>query len=147
MFGVGKKTGCSGIDTVIGSQTHVEGDVRFSGGLHIDGTVKGNLVAEPGTETVLTVSEKGRIEGDVRVPNLILNGAVQGDVHASERVELASHARVTGNVYYNLIEMAMGAEVNGNLVHRAEPKRAPSNTTQKVDSIESAETAGMSIAK
>jgi cytoskeletal protein CcmA (bactofilin family) len=121
--------------------------VRFSGGLHIDGTVKGNLVAEPGTETVLTVSEKGRIEGDVRVPNLILNGAVQGDVYASERVELASHARVTGNVYYNLIEMAMGAEVNGNLVHRAEPKRAPSNTTQKVDSIESAETAGMSIAK
>ena len=96
---------------------------------------------------MLTVSEKGRIEGDVRVPNLILNGAVQGDVYASERVELASHARVTGNVYYNLIEMAMGAEVNGNLVHRAEPQRAPSNTTHKVESIESAETAGMSIAK
>jgi len=147
MFGVGKKTGCSGIDTVIGSQTHVEGDIRFSGGLHVDGTIKGNLVAEPGTETVLTVSEKGHIEGDVRVPNLILNGAVQGDVYASERVELASHARVTGNVYYNLIEMAMGAEVNGNLVHRAEPQRAPSNTTQKVESIESAEAAGMSIAK
>ena len=147
MFGVGKKTGCSGIDTVIGSHTQVEGDIRFSGGLHIDGTIKGNLVAEPGTETVLTVSEKGRIEGDVRVPNLVLNGAVQGDVYASERVELASHARVTGNVYYNLIEMAMGAEVNGNLVHRAEPQRAPSSTTQKVESIESAETAGMSIAK
>lgn len=147
MFGVGKKTGCSGIDTVIGSHTLVEGDIRFSGGLHVDGTIKGNLVAEPDTETVLTVSENGRIEGDVRVPNLILNGAVQGDVHASERVELASHARVTGNVYYNLIEMAMGAEVNGNLVHRAEPQRASLNTTQKVESIESAETAGMSIAK
>jgi len=147
MFGVGKKTGCSGIDTVIGPQTHVEGDIRFSGGLHIDGTIKGNLVAEPGTETVLTVSEKGRIEGDVRVPNLILNGSVQGDVYASERVELASHARVTGNVYYNLIEMAMGAEVNGNLVHRAEPQRAPSSTARKGESVESAETAGMSIAK
>jgi cytoskeletal protein CcmA (bactofilin family) len=147
MFGVGKKTGCSGIDTVIGSHTQVEGDIRFSGGLHVDGTIKGNLVAEPGTETVLTVSEKGRIEGDVRVPNLVLNGAVQGDVYASKRVELASHARVTGNVYYNLIEMAMGAEVNGNLVHRAESQQAPSNTTQKVESIESAETAGMSIAK
>ncbi len=147
MFGVGKKTGCSGIDTVIGPQTHVEGDIRFSGGLHIDGTIKGNLVAEPGTETVLTVSEKGRIEGDVRVPNLVLNGSVQGDVYASERVELASHARVTGNVYYNLIEMAMGAEVNGNLVHRAEPQRAPSSTGQKIESIESTETAGMSIAK
>ncbi len=147
MFGIGKKSGCSGIDTVIGSQTHVEGDIRFSGGLHVDGTIKGNLVAEPGTETVLTVSEKGRIEGDVRVPNLVLNGAVQGDVYASERVELASHARVTGNVYYHLIEMAMGAEVNGNLVHRAEPQRAPSNTAQNVESIECADTAGMSVAK
>ncbi|GMQ88058.1 MAG: polymer-forming cytoskeletal protein [Gammaproteobacteria bacterium] len=147
MFGVGRKSGCSGIDTVIGSQTHLEGDIRFSGGLHVDGTVKGNLIAEPGTETVLTVSEQGRIEGDVRVPNLVLNGAVQGDVYASERVELASHAKVTGNVYYNLIEMAMGAEVNGNLVHRAEPQRTSSNTTQKVESIESPENAGMSVAK
>jgi len=147
MFGVGRKSGCSGIDTVIGSQTHLEGDIRFSGGLHVDGTVKGNLIAEPGTETVLTVSEQGRIEGDVRVPNLVLNGAVQGDVYASERVELASHAKVTGNVYYNLIEMAMGAEVNGNLVHRAEPQRTSSNTAQKVESIESTETAGMSVAK
>ncbi|GMQ84418.1 MAG: polymer-forming cytoskeletal protein [Gammaproteobacteria bacterium] len=147
MFGVGRKSGCSGIDTVIGSQTRLEGDIRFSGGLHVDGTIKGNLVAEPGTETVLTVSEQGRIEGDVRVPNLVLNGAVQGDVYASERVELASHAKVTGNVYYNLIEMAMGAEVNGNLVHRAEPQRTPSNTAQKVESIENTETASMSVAK
>ena len=147
MFGIGKKSGCSGIDTVIGTQTRLEGDIRFSGGLHVDGTIKGNLVAEPGTGTVLTVSEEGRIEGDVRVPNLVLNGAVQGDVYASERVELASHARVTGNVYYNLIEMAMGAEVNGNLVHRAEPQRASSNTAQKIEDIESTETAGMSVAK
>jgi len=147
MFGVGKKSGCSGIDTVIGSQTRLEGDIHFSGGLHVDGTIKGNLVAEPGTETVLTVSEQGRIEGDVRVPNLVLNGAVQGDVYASERVELASHAKVTGNVYYNLIEMAMGAEVNGNLVHRAELQQAPSSVTRKDEGIEHAETAGMSVAK
>ena len=96
---------------------------------------------------MLTVSEKGVIEGDVRVPNLVLNGAVQGDVYVSDRVELASHAKVTGNVYYNLIEMAMGAEVNGNLVHRAEPQRASTNTSKIVESIESAETAGMSVAK
>lgn len=147
MFGVGRKSGSPGIDTVIGSQTRLEGDIRFSGGLHVDGTIKGNLVAEPGTETVLTVSEQGRIEGDVRVPNLVLNGAVEGDVYASERVELASHAKVTGNVYYNLLEMAMGAEVNGNLVHRAEPQRVPSNTTPKDESIESVEAVGMSVAK
>jgi len=147
MFGVGRKSGCSGIDTVIGSQTRLEGDVHFSGGLHVDGTIKGNLVAEPGTEAVLTVSEQGRIEGDVRVPNLVLNGAVQGDVYASERVELACHAKVTGNVYYNLIEMAMGAEVNGNLVHRAGPQRLPSSVTREGEGTESAEAAGMSVAK
>lgn len=117
MFGFGKKANCSRIDTVIGAQTRVEGNISFTGGLHIDGVIKGNILAEVGSDSVLTVSEQGRIEGDVRVPNLVLNGAVEGDVHASERVELASHAKVTGNVFYNLIEMSMGAEVNGNLVH------------------------------
>ena len=125
MFGMGKKASCSRIDTVIGAGTCLEGDLRFSGGLHIDGTVKGNIVAEPGSPAVLTVSEQGRIEGEIRVPNLVLNGAVEGDVHVSERVELAGHAKVTGNVYYALIEMAMGAEINGSLVHRAEERREP----------------------
>ncbi len=123
MFGWGKKAGCSSIDTIIGQHTQLTGDIRFSGGLHIDGKVKGNICAEPGVEAVLTVSEQGSIEGDVQVPNLVLNGSVVGDVHVSERVELASHARVTGNLYYSLIEMSMGAEVNGKLVHRNEPRR------------------------
>ena len=143
MFGKGKKTSCSRIDTVIGQQTRLEGDIRFTGGLHVDGTVKGNIIAEPGSDNVLTVSEKGRIEGDVQVPNLELNGAVEGDVHASERVELASHAKVTGNVYYNLIEMAMGAEVNGNLVHRG-TERQESESSEDVGNIDAA---GMTPAK
>jgi len=121
MFGFGKKTSCA-IDTVIGAQTRLEGDVSFSGGLHVDGVVRGSITADSDGDAVLTVSERGRIEGDVRVPNLVLNGAVEGDVHASERVELASHAKVKGNVYYNLIEMAMGSEVNGSLVHRRETR-------------------------
>ena len=143
MFGKGKKTSCSRIDTVIGQQTRLEGDIRFSGGLHVDGTVKGNIIAEPGSDNVLTVSEKGRIEGDVQVPNLELNGAVEGDVHASERVELASHAKVTGNVYYNLIEMAMGAEVNGNLVHRG----ADRQESESSDDVVKIDAAGMTPAK
>jgi cytoskeletal protein CcmA (bactofilin family) len=120
MFGVGKKSASARIDTIIGQHTHLQGDVRFSGGLHVDGKITGNVVAEAGADAVLTVSELGRIEGEVRVPNLVLNGAVVGDVHASERVELAPQAKVTGNLFYHLIEMAMGAEVNGNLVHRAD---------------------------
>jgi len=124
MFGIRKKASCT-IDTVVGAQTRLEGDISFTGGLHVDGIIKGNIVAETGSQSILTVSEKGRIEGDVRVPNLVLNGAVEGDVYAGERVELASHARVTGNVFYDLLEMAMGAEVNGSLVHRSDAGRQP----------------------
>ena len=92
------------------------GDVHFSGGLHIDGTVKGNVIAE-GDESLVTTSEKARIEGNVHVHNIVLSGEVIGDVYALKHIELAPNARVTGNVYYNLIEMAGGAEVNGSLIH------------------------------
>lgn len=136
MFGKGKTSSGSRIETVIGRQTRLEGDIHFSGGLHVDGTVKGNILAEPGTDAVLTVSEDGRIEGDVQVPNLVLNGAVEGEVHATERVELASHAKVTGNLYYNLIEMAMGAEVNGNLVHKVDAKPRPEKVRSTPQGVE-----------
>jgi cytoskeletal protein CcmA (bactofilin family) len=118
-FGKNKNRRNAQIDTLIGGSTELRGDVYFKDGLHIDGVVKGNVIAE-GEQSMLTMSEQGRIEGEVRVRNIVLNGEVVGDVYASEHIELAPAARVTGNVYYNLIEMAMGAEVNGNLVHRAE---------------------------
>jgi len=110
------------IDSLIGQNTEIRGDVIFSGGLHVDGKVKGNVIAAEGDDSVLTLSERGTIEGEVKVPNVVVNGTVIGDVHALSHVELASQARVHGNVYYTLIEMAMGAEVNGNLVHRAAEK-------------------------
>jgi len=107
------------IDSLIGQNTEIHGDVIFSGGLHVDGKVKGNVVAAGSEQdSVLTLSERGTIEGEVKVPNVVINGTVIGDVHALTHVELAAQARVHGNVYYSLIEMAMGAEVNGNLVHR-----------------------------
>jgi cytoskeletal protein CcmA (bactofilin family) len=125
MWGRGKKRKTTRIDTLIGQQTEVLGDVMFSGGLHVDGTIKGNVIADNDGSSVLSLSDRGTIEGEVRVPYVILNGVVVGDVHGSEHVELASNARVTGNVYYNLIEMAIGAEVNGKLVHIAQPEEAP----------------------
>lgn len=106
------------IDSLIGQNTEIRGDVVFSGGLHVDGTVKGSVIAAQGEDSLLTLSERGTIEGEVKVPNVVVNGTVIGDVHAEGHVELASQARVHGNVYYSLIEMAMGAEVNGSLVHR-----------------------------
>lgn len=113
-------------DTLVGKNTEVFGDIRFSGSvrLHIDGTVRGSVLADDHNGALLTVSKTGIIEGEVRVPNIILDGGVLGDVYASEHVELAANAKVTGNVYYNLIEMAMGAEVNGNLV-RSQGDTAP----------------------
>ena len=114
----GSKSKSAKVETLIGENTEFVGDVHFSGGLHLDGVVKGNVIADDDTLSVAIDSERGFIEGDVRVPRLLLNGKVNGDVYASERVELHRHARVNGNVYYNMLEMAMGAEINGNLVHR-----------------------------
>ena len=125
MFGNRKRIRTTKIDTLIGRRSEMLGDVKFAGGLHVDGTVKGNVVSEEDSSSVLTLSESGTIEGEVRVPNIVLNGTVIGDVHAKQHIELASNARITGNVYYSLIEMAMGAEVNGNLVHVTEDLEAP----------------------
>lgn len=120
MFGQGNKPKATAgkVDTIIGQQTRIEGDVHFSGGLHVDGRIKGSIIAEAGSDSVLTVSEHGSIEGDVRVPTIILNGTVSGDVRSDDRIELSTKAEVNGDVHYNLIEMAMGAAVNGSLVHQ-----------------------------
>ncbi|MDZ7805175.1 polymer-forming cytoskeletal protein [Thiohalophilus sp.] len=120
------------IDSLIGQNTEIRGDVIFSGGLHVDGSVKGSVIAEEGEESLLTLSERGTIEGEVKVPNVVVNGTVIGDVHAPGHVELAAQARVHGNVYYSLIEMAMGAEVNGNLLHKSSnhSRTAPDSGTE-----------------
>lgn len=108
-------------DTLISSRATIHGDVHFSGGLHVDGKVCGMLVADEGSDAVLRISEVGAVEGDIRAPHVIINGTVHGDVYASAHLELAANASIHGNVYYNLVEMAMGASVNGSLVHQNEP--------------------------
>ena len=108
------------IDSLIGRQTEFSGDVRFSGGLHIDGSIKGNVLAEEDSDAVLTLSEHGSIKGQISVPQVVISGTVLGDVYAERHVELTSSARISGDVYYGLIEMAMGAEVNGSLIPRVE---------------------------
>lgn len=125
------------IDTLIGAGTRIIGDVQFAGGFHVDGHVKGNVDAPADSGATLSVSDSGVVEGSVAVPNVILNGTVKGDILAHERVELGATARVTGNVYYALIEMEMGAEITGKLIHeprrsgKAEPdiKPAPGNAS------------------
>lgn len=108
------------IDTLVGANSEVHGDVFFSGGCHVDGTVNGCVYADLEGNAALSISEDGTVEGGVKVPYVVLHGIVRGDVIASRRVELGPTARVIGNVYYNLIEMAIGAEINGKLVHQPE---------------------------
>ncbi len=131
MFRKKKNFSSARIDTLIGQGTVINGDLVFSGGLHVDGKVVGNVVAEEGSEALLILSEFGHIEGDVKVPNMVLNGEIIGDVFGSNRVELAAKSRINGSVYYNLIEMAIGAAVNGGLVHESSEDLAPKRLEDK----------------
>jgi len=107
------------IDTLIGAKSRINGDVEFVGGLHLDGHINGNVKSEPGSGATLSVSEQGCIEGSVWVTNIVLNGLVKGDIDAGDRVELGPKARVLGSVHYTTIETAVGAQINGKLIHRA----------------------------
>ena len=115
MFGRDSKSNAR-IDTLVGKSAKVQGDVVFTGGLHLDGRVAGNVKADNDPTATLSVSETGSIEGSVEVANVMLNGAVKGDILASERVVLGAKARVQGNVHYGVIEMTLGAEIKGKLM-------------------------------
>ena len=131
MFGKKKAFNSARIDTLIGQGTVINGDLIFSGGLHVDGKIIGNVMAEEDSEAMLILSEFGCIEGEVKVPNMVLNGEIVGDVFGSIRVELAPKSRINGSVYYNLIEMAIGAEVNGGLVHESSKSTTPKQLEDK----------------
>ena len=103
--------------TLIASNCEIAGDVNFSDELQVNGVVTGNIYAREGTKALVTITEKGRVEGEVRAPNVVVNGKVTGDIYSDKHVELAAKAEITGNVYYNLIEMVMGSRVEGKLVH------------------------------
>lgn len=122
----------STIDSLIGISTNIEGSVRFQGGLRIDGHVKGNVVAEGDEPGMLVISEHAKVEGEVRVAHLVVNGEIVGPVYSSELLELQPKARITGDVYYKALEMHGGALVAGKLTHDqvGEPvlKLALSNT-------------------
>jgi cytoskeletal protein CcmA (bactofilin family) len=107
------------IDSLIGSGTLIEGNIRFSGGLRIDGEVKGNVeAAEGASSSMLVLSEQARIEGSVSVAHLITNGTVVGQVTITEFLEMQPRAKIVGDVDYALIEMHQGAVIEGRLVHR-----------------------------
>ena len=107
------------IDSLIGAGTRIEGNVYFSGGLRVDGEIKGNIIADASKPSTLVLSEQARVEGEVKVTHLVVNGAITGPVSASEYLELQGKAKVTGDVHYKTLEVQLGAVVEGRLVHVA----------------------------
>lgn len=107
--------GSNQIDSLIGKGTRIEGNIRFSGGLRVDGEICGQVTAESGAST-LVLSEHGRIAGEVSVAHLVVNGEISGPVRVSEFLEMQSKARISGDVEYAMIEIQQGAVVEGRLL-------------------------------
>jgi cytoskeletal protein CcmA (bactofilin family) len=105
------------IDSLIGAGTTVDGDVNFKGGLRIDGIVHGNVISSDGEPGTLVISEQARVDGEIRVSHIVINGTVNGPVAADDYLELQAHSRVSGDVTYKTLEMHVGAVVEGRLNH------------------------------
>ena len=112
------------IDSLIGAGTRVEGNLVFTGGLRVDGEIRGNVMAIDDQSSTLVISEHARIEGEINVAHVVVNGTVIGPIHSSGFLELQPKSRVTGDVEYNSIEMHLGAVVRGRLIHEGAPAKA-----------------------
>ena len=117
MFGIAAARSQDRIDTLIGAGTRISGDVAFSGGLRIDGEVRGNVIASAGQPSVLVIGEGGRVQGEVRAARMVVNGVVAGAVHVSELLELQSCARISGRLSYGALEIQPGARIEAQLIH------------------------------
>jgi cytoskeletal protein CcmA (bactofilin family) len=117
MFGIKKKRKFhSHIDSLIGPNTQIEGNINFSGGLRVDGHIRGNIIATGDTHSTLVLSEQGNIEGKIQVSNVVINGTVSGPIYADEYLELQAKAKVFGDVYYGSMEIQLGAAVEGKMI-------------------------------
>ena len=125
MFGSEKhkspRNGNHAVETLVGPRAVIRGDVTFTGGLYVEGAIHGKVQAEDGSAAVITIADTGHVEGEVFAPVVVINGRMTGDVHAGERIELAANARVNGNIYYKVVEMAAGAMITGRLIHADAP--------------------------
>lgn len=110
--------------TLISAATELKGDLNFDGELIVEGRVTGDISAAEDSNAVLRVAEQGIVEGEINVPHVVINGVVKGDIYAGKHIELAAKASISGDVHYHLIEMVMGARVNGSLLFSGEQPSA-----------------------
>jgi len=122
------------IDSLIGAGTRIEGNVTFSGGLRVDGEIKGNVISAGGQPSTLVVSEQASIDGEIHVSHLVVNGAINGPVYSTEFLELQPRCRVKGDVHYNSLEMHLGAVVEGRLVHSSSATESSKTVELKIAS-------------
>lgn len=123
------------VNTLIGASTTLQGDINFSGVMRVDGEIQGNIVGEK-SKSILILSDNGKITGELKVDNLIVNGTIEGNVYIGEKIELYPSAKITGDVHYNLLEMEVGAEVNGRMIREEISTKeipASSNTEASIE--------------
>lgn len=137
----GKKKRNETINTLIGEGTRINGDLRFEGGCHVDGVVSGSVISERSEDAFFSLSEQGLVDGSVHVPRVSLNGKVQGDVFASELLQLGATAKINGNLHYEILEMAAGAEINGKLIH--DSAQAPGANVPRPSAVTASEPVSM----
>ncbi len=119
MFGNKNKTSLHNhIETLVGEHTQITGDINFSGGLRVDGKIKGNVTADENEQSTLVLSNAGYIEGKIQVASVLINGTVKGPIHATKYLELQENAKIHGDVYYGSIEVKLGASVDGKMIHQ-----------------------------
>jgi cytoskeletal protein CcmA (bactofilin family) len=134
MFGKKASKPQNRIDSLIGAGTRIEGNVTFAGGLRVDGEISGNVVASGDQASTLVVSEQARIDGEIHVSHVVVNGTINGPVYSAEFLELQNHSRVNGDVHYNTLEMHLGAVVEGRLVHSSSATEGSKTVELKIAS-------------
>jgi cytoskeletal protein CcmA (bactofilin family) len=123
----------SKLSSLIGPDIHIVGDIRFSGGLRIDGRVTGNVMGEPGEgggAALLVLSRHGVIEGSLRCAEAVIDGAVTGDIAVERFIDLQSNARVQGTLRYEQLRMDVGAVVQGELLRAGEAPVVAGNVVE-----------------
>lgn len=122
----------TGQTSLIASGAELVGDMNLKGAVQIDGTVRGALQAHEGLVRVSAGGRRRRNPG----PHVIIDGQVDGDIHAIERLELGAQARVKGNLHYGLIETAMGAQIEGRLCPMTEASPRPLELPASVETVD-----------
>lgn len=120
------------IDTLIGVNTNIIGDISFSGGLRVDGHITGNVIATDDEHSTLVLSDAGSIQGKIKVANIIINGTVTGPIYAQGYLELQAKAKVYGDVHYGSLEIQLGASVEGKMIHQDKPESKNKHQPEKM---------------